>query len=147
MPAIGLGLAALVQTVAPAVPQVDAGHDIVVTGQRPPDTPQARRFTNALTRRAESTVPFARFTTPICVGAAGLPATHLAAISDRIVRVALDAGIAVAAEGCRPSILVVFADAPAAAIERLRLRSAGLFGSLDLSQIRAITARKGAAYA
>ncbi len=147
MLAIGLGLVALVQAGVPAVPRVDPSNDIVVEGQRLPDAPQARRFTNALTRRADSTVPFARFTTPICVGAAGLPAAHLAAISDRIVRVALDAGIAVAAEGCRPTILVVFADAPAVAIERLRLRSAGLFGNLDLSQIRAITARKGAAYA
>lgn len=112
-----------------------------------PDAPAARRFADTLTRRAESTIPLARFTTPVCVGAAGLPVAQLEAISDRIVRVALNAGIAVADPGCRPTILVVFADTPAATIERLRLRSAGLFGNLSLDEIRHITARKGAAYA
>ena len=101
------GTAAAAQTTPPPQQQADPD-DIIVVGTADRDR-QVHDFVGALTAGAPDG-PLARFDlTAVCPAAVGLSQASNSAIADRMRAVAREVGIRVAAPGCRPNVLVIFA--------------------------------------
>ncbi|TCM41552.1 hypothetical protein [Novosphingobium sp. ST904] len=103
----------------------------------------AHRFVAQMAIPAQSDEPLARFTYPLCVGSAGLPAEAGEVVIDRIAEVAASAGLPVAAAGCAPNLMVVFVEDSRAAVQRLSHgRSGAMIGQLR-ADIRRILEQPG----
>ena len=132
----------------PAPPERQTPPDeIVVTARPTSDTEEANRFVREVAPRLDYDTPMARFAEPVCVAAGGLPTRLLRSIADRMTRLAVGAGLDVAADGCIPNVLVIFAPDPARQIQPMLNRRPALFHGLDHAVIGRLKKTDGPALA
>ncbi|MBO9723357.1 MAG: hypothetical protein J7530_03160 [Novosphingobium sp.] len=91
--------------------------------------------------------PLARYTDPVCVGSAGLPADAAQVIVDRISEVAASVGLRTGAPGCAPNLMVVFDTDTPAAVQRLHQNRSRAVASQSRADIRRIVREAGRARA
>jgi hypothetical protein len=119
---------------APQKPEQDAG--IVVQGQREVPPAVAHRYVGEITAGVDGQLT--RFNPPVCPTVIGVPDEYGAIIGRRIRAVATEAGAAVAPEGCRGNLVVIFAKDADALVKDLRTKVPGLFrGANDVDLKRA----------
>ena len=130
-------LAALIALAAAAPlaaqPQEQPSQEIVVTGDRDPEE-SVRAFVEAVTVETDDQI--ARFESPICPAAFGLPAGHSEVIVERIRLIAEHLEIPLAGRGCTPNVVVLVADRGGEVVRRLRRERPDMFAALELSDIR-----------
>lgn len=108
--------------------------DVIVEASRLKLRQRIDAFVDDVTRRGDGESPplwYAR----VCPLVAGLSRTQGNAVLERVTRIALDAGIEVAAEGCRPNLYLVFAADPPALLQAWRRRDRSLFAGAPRAQI------------
>lgn len=113
-----------------------AADDIVVSGQRGKQDP-AKAFVEAMAAPSANG-QLARFTEKICPRGFGLSEQNNSVLAQRIRRVAVAAKIPVAADGCRPNIIVLFVPDRRQAIARWRKDRPDFFSGLTPSRISAL---------
>jgi hypothetical protein len=91
--------------------------------------------------------PLARYTDPVCVGSAGLPAEAAQVIVDRVSEVAASVGLRTGAPGCAPNLIVVFDRDTTAAVQRLSQGRSRAVASQSRDDIRRIADEAGQARA
>jgi hypothetical protein len=91
--------------------------------------------------------PLARYTDPVCVGSAGLPAEAAQVIVDRVSEVAASVGLRTGAPGCAPNLMVVFDMDTTAAVQRLSQGRSRAVASQSRDDIRRIADEAGQARA
>ncbi|WP_334183721.1 hypothetical protein [Novosphingobium sp.] len=91
--------------------------------------------------------PLARYTDPVCVGSAGLPAEAAQVIVDRVSEVAASVGLRTGAPGCAPNLMVVFDRDTTAAVQRLSQGRSRAVASQSRDDIRRIADEAGQARA
>lgn len=144
---LSLLLAVMTPQAAVAPPSSPAGNDIVVTAR-------LRRAARTIAQRVDTVLPplsldrpLPRFTTAICPGVMGMTRDSAQAVVDRIGIVADDIGLAVAAPGCDPNLLVIVTADSKATVRRLVARRTANFRGQTLADIRRILAEPGQARA
>jgi hypothetical protein len=118
--------------------------DIIVSG-RQERTRVLVAETRAITDATDGLI--ARFETPVCPAATGLPRDHAAVIVARIRRLAGEIGLQAGPAGCKPNLTVTIAGNAVAYIDALRRRRPLLFASMEISEINALRASPGPAWA
>ncbi len=121
--------------------------EIVVTARPTSDSEEATHFVREVAPRLDYGTPMARFAEPVCVAAGGLPTPLLRSIADRMTRLAVGAGMEVAADGCTPNVLVIFAPDPARQIQPMLNQRPALFHGLDHAVIGRLKNTDGPALA
>lgn len=91
--------------------------------------------------------PLARYTDPVCVGSAGLPAEAAQVIVDRVSEVAASVGLRIGAPGCAPNLMVVFDTDTPAAVQRLSESRSRAVAGQSRDDIRRIVDEAGQARA
>jgi hypothetical protein len=91
--------------------------------------------------------PLARYTDPVCVDSAGLPAEAAQVIVDRVSEVAASVGLRTGAPGCAPNLMVVFDRDTTAAVQRLSQGRSRAVASQSRDDIRRIADEAGQARA
>ena len=141
-----LACTALPAAAALAAQQEGGEQDIVVTGDRDVDR-RVHEFVGALTP-APVSAQLARFETPLCPAALGLPPADKAAVEQRLRAVAKAAGMEVAPEGCEVNALLMVADGDKRSfIETLERTQARYLGNLTKSEVRELARSPGPAAA
>ncbi|WP_312487872.1 hypothetical protein [Sphingomonas sp.] len=132
----------------PAQTAAQAGGDQVVVTARPtPQRREVRKQIDAAIGPIRSDMPMMRFREPVCIGTAGLPSAAGEEILRRMMAVVDWLGVPMAPDGCRPNILILFADDPQAQLLRLRSQSPQIFGDLTREAIGRIVKSPGPVYA
>ncbi|MBB4098286.1 hypothetical protein [Sphingomonas kyeonggiensis] len=121
--------------------------EIVVTAAPADKVERVRRFVERVAPAMPMDRPVARFTDPVCVGSAGLPADAGQTVIDGVSEIALSVGLRIGAPGCAPNVLVLFVEDGRAAVRKLaRGGSSGLKG-LSLADVDRILEEQGPARA
>ncbi|MBV9931752.1 MAG: hypothetical protein JO013_12515 [Alphaproteobacteria bacterium] len=125
---------------APASSSTLESDPIVVTGQRERYA-RASNDVRSITRAPEDVL--ARFETPVCPIALGLPEPLARATEARIRTVAEQLNVAVAVTGCRPNLTVIVADDGIGAITALQKKMPNLFQTLTGAELRVLKTGSG----
>jgi len=133
------GAAGAAQAEAARDPDRDGG-EIVVTGDRDRDR-AVRGFVAGITVESEEQI--ARFPDPVCPASFGLSGAFNAFVAGRVREVARDAGIRVAAQPCRPNIVIIAAERGEDVLAAIQRRRPALLAGLDPSEIRRLTRMDG----
>lgn len=131
MPGLMFALAMLVSAQSPPA----EGDPIVVTGTRE-TREQVRSFIKGITVETEDQI--AVFADNVCPFATGLPPAHNEVIVRRVRKVAADAGIPVAKEGCRPNLTVIVAADGRGFLKHLRKERPTLFPEMTRREREAL---------
>jgi len=124
------GLAA--QEVPPSRPP----DEIIVTGHRL-DEEQMRTQAQAFVRRVAAEPvddQFARWNHPLCLKIVGLSDQHARMVAGSVGRIASAAGAAMAADGCRPTVIVTFTTRAPELMARLAARRSSTFAQVPSSE-------------
>ena len=143
-PSLLLAQAAPPQT---ATPSVTTGEAVVVTARPQATEREVRDQVIGVTGRPTSAMPLMRFRAPVCIGTAGLPVPASEEILRRMMATVESLGMKMAADGCTPNILVLFADDPQQQLLALRDRSPQIFGDLSRPAVSRIVKGAGPVYA
>ncbi|WP_343526794.1 hypothetical protein [Sphingomonas sp.] len=135
------------QTAQPPAPPATAGDGVVVTARPLATDREVREQIVGVTGHPRSDMPLMRFREPVCIGTAGLPVAAGEAILRRMMETVRSLNMPIAADGCRPNILVLFADDPQEQLLGLRTRSPEIFGDLSRAAVGRIVKGAGPVYA
>ena len=126
----------LLASAPPAVsPTSGADEAIVVTGSIEREE-AVRDFVDTVT--IETSDQIAKFATPVCPAAFGLPAAHNEVITARVRQIADYIGIGAAGDACRPNVVIVVAERGAEFVDRLHEERPNLFSTMELIDIRRV---------
>jgi hypothetical protein len=109
---------------AQGAPPPEAKDEIVVRGQRL-DHDAAVQYVAEISRPVDNQLP--TFHDPVCPEVIGLPAQQGTRVAQRIRKVAKYAGLALAAEGCKPNVHLIVVDDGASLVAGLRNDPIGYF--------------------
>ncbi|BCI69531.1 hypothetical protein SUS17_149 [Sphingomonas sp. S17] len=135
------------QTAEPQTAAATGDDPVVVTARPIPQKAEVRQQIGAVTGHPRSDMPLMRFRQPVCIGTAGLPVAASEEILRRMMATVQSLGMRMAPDGCRPNILVLFADDPQAQLLRLRTQSPEIFGDLTRPAVSRILKSPGPVYA
>lgn len=126
----------------PAAGQDRAGpeQNVVVTGELHRDA-AVRSFVEEVT--VETGDQIARFAVPVCPASFGLPAGHNETIAARLRQIADHLGLGSGGAGCRPNVVLIFADNGGDFVQRLRRERPDLFMDLELPDVRTVLRAPG----
>ena len=138
-----VGLCLALQALPARAQPPDPSAEIVVTGAKPN---YARTVTDVsrITRSPEDV--FARFETPVCPLALGLPFALARAVESEMAQAARKAGVRIAPAGCRPNLTLVVADDGVGAIRAIQHRMPNLFQTLSGAELSALKGSAGPAW-
>lgn len=121
--------------------------EVVITSQERDAAAKARRFVERVSEPLAGDVPLARFSDPVCVGSAGLPAAAGQAVVERVSEIALSLGLRVGDVGCAPNLIVAFVKDSRAAVRRLARVNSVALNSQSLADVDRIVEEPGHARA
>lgn len=127
-------LALLFAAQQPPISPGQPDNEIVVTGERPLRTEEARRHVNAITQTAEGQI--ARFQGPVCPVVVGMSPREAAVVIARIREVAANAGIQSADPGCRANLALIVTPDGRRLVAELHRRRPRVFAGLEPHQMR-----------
>lgn len=134
-------LAELLLALLQAVPS----EDIVVSGRSAEHV--ARRYVENVLPVMSFDTPLARFSDPVCVGVAGLPAEANRVVADRVGEIARSVKLRVDDQGCRPNLFVLFVPDGKTAVGKLKHANVQGANSQRIADLRRIAAEPGFARA
>jgi hypothetical protein len=115
------------ETTPPAAVSSDAElESLTVEGRRAIVTRQVSQFVSSVAMPA-SHESLARWQLPICIVVVGLPPPETDFVTQRIARVAEDAGVPVSPQGCGPNFLVIVTSEPETLLKEWWAADHGLF--------------------
>lgn len=142
--AAGFSVGALAQE-ADVPREEPSSSEIIVQGIKSPDR-QISDFVAALTD-APIGGQLSRFAWAVCPAATGLPQAQNAAVQERMRRVARAAAIPLAAEGCKPNVLLIAAPDKEVLIEGLYKLYPSYFSGISRDKVRGLARGPGPAAA
>lgn len=138
--ACALALAWLAALPAAGQDRGEPEQTVVVTGELQREE-AIQSFVEEVT--VETGDQIARFAAPVCPASFGLPAGHNEAIAARIRQIADHLGLGSGGAGCRPNVVLIFADNGGHFVHRLRRERPDLFMDLELPDVRAVLRAPG----
>ncbi|WP_440979828.1 hypothetical protein ACQHGV_06245 [Sphingomonas pseudosanguinis] len=120
---------------------------VVITARPIPREAEIKDQIVGVTGHPRSDMPLMRFREPVCIGTAGLPVAASEEILRRMMATVQSLGMPMAPDGCRPNILILFADNPQEQLLGLRTRSPQIFGDLTRPAVSRIVKGPGPVYA
>lgn len=136
----------LAQTAEQSAP-TGTSDPVVVTARPIPREAEIKDQIVGVTGHPQSDMPLMRFREPVCIGTAGLPVAASEEILRRMMATVQSLGMPMAPDGCRPNILILFADNPQEQLLGLRSRSPQIFGDLTRPAVSRIVKGAGPVYA
>ena len=136
--------ASLVTAAAAQTPVRPPSSDVVVTAKRD-HRDAAHRFVDGIT--VDKNEQVAQFGEPVCPLVLGLPPAYNAAVLERFVKDAQDAGVRVRGSGCTPNIVIMIADDGQKLLPKLHTARPALFEATDLHAMQALLGDPGPVHA